>query len=151
MQEGADLGPANWALVRLHSDDLAAVDAEAHVAARQHDRVFGGGVADDALLLTLVSQVGGAVIDPVDIIQIHNLIIIEQLLLLVFELERIVVSGGLRRIFRLVRDRAARRRGVLLKVSIGELAILLSSASVILRVNRLNLYHDRAEVALRSK
>ena len=151
MQEGADLGPANWALVCLHSDDLAAVDTEAHMAARQHDRVLGGGVADDALLLTLVSQVGGAVIDPVNIIQVHNLIIIQQLLFLVFEPERIAMRGSLSGIFRLVHGRAARCRGVLLKVSISELAILLPSASIILRVNSLDLYHDRAEVALRSE
>lgn len=62
------MGPTNWALVRLHPDDLAAVDAEAHVSTGKHDRVLRGGVADDALLLALVGQVRGAVVDSIDVV-----------------------------------------------------------------------------------
>ena len=54
VQEGADLGPADWALVRLHPDNLAAVDAEAHVPTRENNRVLCGCVANNAFLLALV-------------------------------------------------------------------------------------------------
>ena len=85
MEERADRGTADWALICLHTHYLGAVDAQTHVSAWEHYRVFGRGVADNAFALRLVGYVGRIVVYSIDVIQIHNLVIIEELLLQEFE------------------------------------------------------------------
>ena len=150
MEERAHLCPADGALVRLHTDDLAAVYAEAHVAARQHHRVLRRSVADHALLLALVCQVGCAVVNTIDVVQVHDLVIVEELLLLVFVLEG---EAGIGRSFELVHahGRLVLRGSVLLEVAVGELAVLLATTPVISRIDSLNLNHNGAKVTLGSE
>ena len=81
MEEAAHLGPTDRALVGLHADDLATVDAQAHVAAGQDHRVLVCCVAHNALLLGVVSQVSCIVVDSINVVQVHDLVIIEELLL----------------------------------------------------------------------
>ena len=146
MQERADLRSADGTLVGLHSDNLTAIDTEAHVSARQHYSIFSSCVAYNAFLLTLIRQISRTVIDSIDVVQVHNLVVVEQLLLLVFEPQREVLSSSISRVLRLVYH-APLSRCVLLEVSIRELTILLSSASVVLWIHRLNLNYYGAEVA----
>ena len=150
MEERAYLRPADGALVRLHTDDLAAVYAEAHVAARQHHRVLRRGVADHALLLALVCQVGCAVVNTIDVVQVHDLVVVEELLLLVFVLEGKASIGCS---FELVHahGRLVRHGRVLLEVAVGELAVLLATTSVIRWIDRLDLNHNGAKVTLGSE
>ena len=51
LHELFDLSAANRTLIVLNADDLAARLAQAEVAAGQHDRVGGLGVADDAQVI----------------------------------------------------------------------------------------------------
>ena len=44
--------------------------------ARKHNRVLGGGVADHALPLRLVSDVRRVVVDSIDIIQIEDSVVV---------------------------------------------------------------------------
>jgi hypothetical protein len=85
VEEATDRSPANGALVRLHPHDLTAVNTEAHVSAGEHHGVLGRSVANDALLLALIRNISCIIIDAVNVIQVHNLVIIEQLLLQEFE------------------------------------------------------------------
>ena len=85
MKEAAHGGPADWTLVGLHPHNLTAVDAEAHVSAREDHCVLGGSVAHHAFSLALVSNVSSIVVDAVNIIQVHNLIVVKKLLLDEFE------------------------------------------------------------------
>jgi len=120
------LNTADRALVSLHPHDLAAVDAQAHVAAGQDHGVLCRRVADDALFLRVVSQVGLVVVGSVDFVEVHNLIVVEQLLLQ--ELEPQIVGS------------------VLLEGAVGVLNILAALAHIVLRVDRLDGYHNRVEV-----
>ena len=81
MQEAAHCGPADWTLVGLHSHYLTAVNAEAHVSTREDHGVLGCRVANHAFSLALVSNVSSIVVDAVNIIQVHNLIVVKKLLL----------------------------------------------------------------------
>jgi len=87
VEEAADLGSADRALVGLHPHDLTAVDTQAHVSAGEHDRVLGRGVADHTLLLALVGEVGGVVVNAVDVVHVEDLVVVEQLLLEVLVLD----------------------------------------------------------------
>ena len=128
MQEAADLSPANRALVCLHAHDLAAVDAETHVAAWQDYSVLGRGVAHHTLPLALVCEVGSSVINAVDVVEVHNLVIVEQLLLEILEAE---VVGP-----------------VLLEASICKLDISSALSIIILWVHCLNCDDNRVKVIL---
>ena len=151
MQERADLRSADWTLVGLHAYNLTAVNTEAHVSAREHDRVLCRRVAYNAFLLTLICQISCAIINTVDVVEVHDLVVVEQLLLLVFVPECEALRSGIGRVLRLVYQWPALSCGVLLEVSVGELAILLSSPSIVLRIHRLYLDHYRAEVAFGSE
>ena len=72
---------ANGTLVVLHAHDLTAVNAEAHVAAWQHYSILLGSVADDALALTLVVEIGLVGTISVDVVQVHYLVVVKQFLL----------------------------------------------------------------------
>ena len=80
MQERADLSSADWAFVGLHPDNLGAVDTEAHVSARKHHRILRCGVAHNAFFLTFIGEVGRHVVYSINVIQIHYLGVIKQLL-----------------------------------------------------------------------
>ena len=84
MQKARNRSSTYRTLVCLHPHDLRAVDAQTHVSARQHDRVFGGLVADNAFFLGLVVEVRSHIINSIDVIKIHNLIVVQKLLLDVF-------------------------------------------------------------------
>ena len=131
MQEATNGGPADRALVGLHPYDLAAVDAEAHVPAGENHSVLGGRVADHTFLLGLVSDVGRSVVDSINIIEVHNLIIVKQLLLQ--ELEADVFTR------------------LLLEGTISELDILTASSFIFFGVDSLNRDHNRIEIFLVSK
>lgn len=148
VQERADLRSADGTLVGLHSDNLTAIDTEAHVSARQHDGILRSSIAYNAFLLTLIRQISRTVIDSIDVVEVHDLVVVEQLLLLVFVSKRVVLSSSIGRVFRLVYHAPALSRCVLLKVSISKLTILLSSTSIVLWVDRLDLDDYGAEVAL---
>ena len=64
------------ALICLHSENLGALNAQAHVAARKNDGVLGDGEADNALFLGLVCDVRRSVIDAVDVIQLEDSVVI---------------------------------------------------------------------------
>ena len=68
VKEAAHRSSADWALVSLHPHDLRAVDTQAHVSAGQHHGVFVGRVADHALFLALVLELGSIVVVSVNII-----------------------------------------------------------------------------------
>jgi hypothetical protein len=87
VQEATHCCPADRALVRLHSHDLTAVNAEAHVPTGENHGVFGCSVAHYALSLTLISDIGSIVVNSVDVIQVHNLIVVQKLLFDEFEAE----------------------------------------------------------------
>ena len=72
---------ADRTLVGLHPHNLGAVDAEAHVSTREHDSVLFGRVADDTFSLAFVIQVGRITIVAVDVLQVHDLVVVEQLLM----------------------------------------------------------------------
>lgn len=76
MQEAAHRGSADRTLVSLHPHNLRAIDTKTHVSAWQDDGVLVGGVADDTFLLTFIGQVGSIVIYSINVIQIHNLVVV---------------------------------------------------------------------------
>jgi hypothetical protein len=80
MQKATDRGSADGALVGLHSHDLTAVNTQAHVSAWQHNCIFCRSVAYHALLLTFVCNVGCIIINSIDVVQVHDLIVVQQLL-----------------------------------------------------------------------
>lgn len=71
-------------------------------------------------------------------------------MLLVLVFQSVVLGCGLGWALRLVHAKGtlAWSHGVLLEISIRELAVLLASAAVVRRVHGLNLNHDGAKVAL---
>lgn len=81
MQEAADGRSADGALVGLHAHYLTAVDAEAHVSAREHYCVLGVSVAHHAFSLALVGQIGRVVVDSINVIEVHDLVVVKQFLL----------------------------------------------------------------------
>lgn len=52
MQEGGNLSPANRTLVSLHPHNLTAVDAEAHMSAREYNCILRGSVANHAFFFS---------------------------------------------------------------------------------------------------
>ena len=76
MQETGHGGSADGALVGLHPDDLGAVDAEAHVPTRQHNGILRGLIAHHALLLAILVEVCRLVVNSVNVIKIHNLVVV---------------------------------------------------------------------------
>ena len=68
MQETTDLGSANRTLVGLHSDNLATIDAEAHMPTWQNDGVFTGRIADYAFLLTFICDISSIIINSINIV-----------------------------------------------------------------------------------
>ena len=92
--------------------------------ARQHHCVLLGGVADDALALAFVIKVGGVAIVPVDVLQVHYLVVVQHLLRCCLEFE----VGS-----------------VFLKGPICELTIFAALATIVLWVHCLDLDHNWAE------
>lgn len=76
LHEGRHLSTADGALIRLHAHYLRALDAQAHVAARQHHSVLGGREADDALSLGLVGDVCRGVIHSVDVVHVEDSVVV---------------------------------------------------------------------------
>ena len=70
------MSSADGTLVCLHAYDLRALNAEAHVAAGQHDSVLGRREADHALPLRLIRNVSSRVVDPVDVAQVKNRVVV---------------------------------------------------------------------------
>lgn len=92
--------------------------------ARQHDRVLLRGVADDALALALVVEVGGVAIVPVDVLQVHYLVVVKHLL-----------SCGLEFVV----------GSIFFEATISELTILAALTAIVLWVHSLDLNYNRAE------
>lgn len=126
VEEATNSGSADRALVGLHSDYLAAVNTQTHVSAWQHHSVFVGRVADNTLFLALIGKVGSVVINSIDVIEVHYLVVVQQLLTDVLEAD---VVGA-----------------VSLELSIRELNVSLSSTGVVLWVHRLNRNDNGVEV-----
>lgn len=110
----------------MHSHDLAAVDAEAHVSARQHDCVLVGRVADHTLLLTLVLQIGGIVVDSIDVVEVHDLVVVKQFL------PNVLVPDVV--------------WAVSLELTVRKLNVPLPTTGVPLRINCFNRNHNWVEI-----
>ena len=76
MKETTDSRSANRTLVCLHPDDLTAVNTQTHVPTGKDDCVLGGCVAYYAFFLAFVSQIGCIIIDSIDVVQIHYLVVV---------------------------------------------------------------------------
>lgn len=85
VEEAADGGTADWAFVCLHSDDLTAINAQAHVATREDNCVLVRSIAYNALLLAFVNKIGGIIVNSIDVLQVHYLIVVQKFLLEVLE------------------------------------------------------------------
>ena len=68
MQEATDLGSTNRTLVGLHTHNLTAIDAEAHMSTWKHDGVLTGRVTDHTFLLTLICNIGSTVVNSIDVV-----------------------------------------------------------------------------------
>jgi len=128
MQKTTHSRSANRTLVGLHSHYLTAIDAEAHVSTGKNHCVFGVSVADHTFTLAFICQVGSIVINSINVIQIHDLIVVKQLLLQ----ELVPHVGG----------------AVFLERTVSELNILLSLASIAFWIHRFDRNHDWIEVIL---
>lgn len=117
LQKAADCSTADRAFVRLHPYYLRAVDAQAHVSARQHHGVLVCRVADHALLLTFISQISGSVVNSENVVQVHNLVVVEQLLLQKF---------------------VSQTQAIFLECAVGELDVLFTSAFITIGIDCLN-------------
>jgi hypothetical protein len=80
VEETAHSCSANRTLVCLHPHNLRAVDAQAHVSAGQHHGIFVGCIADDAFFLAFIDEISRKVVDAVNVIEVHNLIVVQKLL-----------------------------------------------------------------------
>ncbi len=60
----------------MHSDDLRALNAQTHVSAGQNYSVLGCGVANNALSLRVICDVGCVVVDTVDVIQVKDRVVV---------------------------------------------------------------------------
>ena len=67
---------ANRTLICLHSHDLRALNAQAHVTAWKNHGVLRCGEAYDTLSLRLISDVSGRVINTVDVIKLEDCVVI---------------------------------------------------------------------------
>ena len=76
LHKAGHLGAAYGALVGLHPHDLRALYAQAHVAAREHYGVLGHCETHHALSLGLICDVCCRVIDPVDVVELEDRIIV---------------------------------------------------------------------------
>ena len=70
LQKATHLSSADGALICLHSHYLTAVNTQAHVSTGEHNRVFCRSVAHNALLLGVVHQIGGRVINFIDVVEV---------------------------------------------------------------------------------
>ena len=80
MQETTYRCSAYRTLIRLHSDNLAAVNAQTHMSTWQNHSILGCSIAYHTFLLTFISQISCIIIDSIYVVQVHYLIIIKQLL-----------------------------------------------------------------------
>ncbi len=62
-------------LICLHSDDLRALNAEAHVSARKHYRVLGCGKTHDTFTLGFICDVGCRVVYAVNVVHLKDCIV----------------------------------------------------------------------------
>jgi hypothetical protein len=76
LHEAGDCGPANGALVGLHADNLRALNAQTHVAAREHHCILSSCEANDTLSLSLVRDIGSCVVDAVDVVQVKDRVVV---------------------------------------------------------------------------
>jgi hypothetical protein len=76
LHEAGHLGAAYGALVGLHPHDLRALNAQAHVAAREHHGVLGHSEAHHALSLGLICDVCCRVVNTVNIIELEDRVIV---------------------------------------------------------------------------
>jgi hypothetical protein len=78
LHKAGNLGAAYRTLVGLHPHDLRALNAQAHVAAREHHGVLSHCEAHHALSLGLICDVRCRVIDPVDVVELEDRVIVLQ-------------------------------------------------------------------------
>ena len=126
MQEATDLCSTNWTLVSLHSHDLTAIDTKAHMSTGKHDGVLAGRVTNNTFLLTLICNIGSTVVNSIDVIQVHNLVVVEEFLFQEFKPE---IVGA-----------------IFLELAVSVLDISSSFASITLRINGLNGYNKWVKV-----
>ena len=113
LHEARHLCSANRAFVSLHPHYLRALNAQAHVSAWQHHRVFGCRIAYHTLSLRLIRDVSCAVIDSIDVAQIEYGVVVEELLLHEFELKcpwHLLQQLSVRYLHRLLRSSRVVRR-----------------------------------------
>ena len=67
LHEAGDLSSTDWAFVRLHPNDLGALNAETHVSTGQDNCVFGSSEADHTLSLGVIRDVSCCVVYAVDV------------------------------------------------------------------------------------
>jgi hypothetical protein len=126
MQEAAYCCSANGALISLHPYNLTAVNTEAHMSAREHYCVLVGSVAYHALFLAFIGEVGCIIINSIDVVEVHDLVVVEQLL------SDILVPNVVWTIS--------------LKLPVCKLNVTFASASVSFRVDCFDGYYDWIEV-----
>ena len=131
MEERAYCGPTDRTLVCLHTHDLTAVNAKTHMAAGKNNCVLCSRVANHTFSLGFVSNVGGIVVYSIDIIQVHDLVVIEKLLLQEFETKIL--------------------RSIFLERTISKLNVLSSFAFVACWVDSLNGENDWIKIFLDSE
>ena len=76
LHKAGHLGAAYGALVGLHPHDLRALYAQTHVAAREHHGVLGHCETHHTLSLGLICDVRCRVINPVDIVELEDCVIV---------------------------------------------------------------------------
>jgi len=112
--------PTDWTLVRLHTHNLTAIDTKAHVSAGKYNSILIGRVADYTFFLALVDEVCGNVVNSIDVIEVHNLIIVEELLLQEFEPESVCA--------------------IIFELTVGKLDVLFALSAINFWINR--FYRD---------
>jgi hypothetical protein len=129
LHEGADLCTANGTLVRLNAHDLGALNAQAHVATGENHCVLGRGKANNALSLSLISDVCRSVIHTIDVVHVKDCVVVEELLLNELELKS--------------------ARCLLKELTICHLYRFFCPTCVVCRVERLNSYYNRVVIVLK--
>ena len=76
LHEAADLSSAYGALIGLHSNDLRALDAEAHVSAGEDNCILGSSVADNTFLLGVICNVCSIIVYSVNVVQVKYFVVI---------------------------------------------------------------------------
>ena len=76
LHEAGHLGAAYGALVGLHPHDLRALNAQAHVAAREHHGVLCHRETHHALSLGLICDVCCRVVNTVNVIELKDSVIV---------------------------------------------------------------------------